>query len=146
MANGGRFGNRCPLCSCIVQQIRNDDWRLVRDRWNRCCGDSRPRGGCVTVRGIRNVHNRNPDAERVSSTDPPKTQTGPASSNKWSSCFSWPHPVSSRSLSARWRNNPQPTPRCTVHRHYSCWRHESLNRRRIVQSCRSRRLSSWPPY
>ena len=34
----------------------------VRDRWNRRCGNSCPRGGCVAVRGNRNVHHRNSDA------------------------------------------------------------------------------------
>ena len=30
-ADGGRFGNRCPLCSCVIQQGRDDDWWFVRD-------------------------------------------------------------------------------------------------------------------
>ena len=27
----------------------HDDWWFIRDRWNRRCGNSRPRGGCVAV-------------------------------------------------------------------------------------------------
>ena len=45
----------------------NDEMTIggfVRDRWNRRCRNSRPRGGCVAVRGNRNVLHRNTDAGR----------------------------------------------------------------------------------
>ena len=63
-ADGGWFGDRCPLFSCVIQQGRDDDWSLKRDRWNRRCGNSCPRGGCVAVQGNRNVHNRGSEAGR----------------------------------------------------------------------------------
>ena len=54
-AHGGRLWQHCPFCCCIVQQGRDDDRGLVRGRWNRRCGNSRSRGGCVAVRGGRDA-------------------------------------------------------------------------------------------
>ena len=43
-ADGGRLRHHRPFCCSIVQQGRDDDRWVVRDRWNRRCGNSRPRG------------------------------------------------------------------------------------------------------
>ena len=58
-ADSGRFGNRCPLYTCVSS--RKDEMTIgglyVIDGL-----DSYLRGGCVAVRGNRSVYNQDPDA------------------------------------------------------------------------------------